>query len=200
MLKRVSTAATVSAMGLLEDLSQFLETRLEEFLQSNPHLELLALDESLREQTAEVNRLLLDLKAQLQLVQEQIRATAQEVQRWHVRVDKATSANRPDLAEKAQERETAFLHQGNQQWSRMKLLEERIQQSAELLQQVKARRQEVQAKIAEVQAAQAQTATPWEPSGWTATPPSTGADPLEAAFSRWEADLELDEMKRNLGR
>jgi uncharacterized protein (TIGR04376 family) len=186
-------------MGLLDDLNQFLEMRLEEFLQSNPHLELLALEESLNDQEAEVNRLLVDLKAQLQQIQADIRATAQEVQRWHLRVDKARSANRPDLVEKAQEREATLLHQGNQQWSRMRLLQERIQQSQTLLQQTQARRQEVRAKAAEMKTAQVKADPQSSQQGWSAAPPK-GADPLEAAFSRWEADLELEDLKRNMNR
>ncbi len=186
-------------MGLFEDLNQFLEMRLEEFLQSNPHLELLALEESLRDQEAEVNRLLIDLNAQLQRVQSEIRITAEEVKRWHFRVDKAKEANRPDLSDKAQEREAALLHQGNQQWSRMQLLRERLSQSQELLLQTQGRRQEVRAKAAEVKTSQAKAEAQSSNRGW-ASPPPSGSDPLEAAFSRWEADLELEELKRNFGR
>lgn len=190
-------------MGLFEDLSQFLETRLDEFLQSHPHLELLALEESLRDQEAEVQALSVDLNAQLQAVQVQIRATAEEVQRWHSRVEKANTANRPDLAEKAQEREVAFLRQGNQQWSRMQRLQERIQSAQALMQQIHARRQEVQAKAEAVKASQAKVEAQWQHSATEPSPQRSGfsqaADPLEAAFSRWEADLELEELKRNLG-
>jgi uncharacterized protein (TIGR04376 family) len=186
-------------MGLFEDLSQFLEMRLEEFLQNNPHLELLALEEGLRDQEAEVNRLLIDLNAQLQQVQSEIRLTAEEVKRWHFRVDKAKSVNRQDLSDKAQEREVALLHQGNQQWSRMQLLRERIRQSQELLLQTQARRQEIRAKAAEVKTTQTQAEAQSRNRTWP-SPPPPGSDPLEAAFSRWEADLELEELKRNLGR
>ncbi|MFW6316406.1 MAG: TIGR04376 family protein, partial [Cyanobacteriota bacterium] len=37
-------------MSLLDDLTKFLETRLDEFLKNNPHLELQALEEQLREE------------------------------------------------------------------------------------------------------------------------------------------------------
>lgn len=190
-------------MGLFEDLSQFLEMRLEEFLQSHPHLELLALEESLRDQEAEVQALLVDLNAQLQTVQSQIRATAEEVKRWHFRVEKANGANRPDLAEKAQEREVAFLRQGNQEWSRMQRLQERLQAAQALIEQIHVRRQEVRAKAEAVKASQAEAEAQWQNSTVRSQPAGPGSnksiDPLEAAFSRWEADLELEELKRNLG-
>ncbi len=49
-------------MGLFEDLSRFLEDRLDEFLRENPHLELQALEDKLRDQEEEALRLLADLR------------------------------------------------------------------------------------------------------------------------------------------
>ena len=45
-------------MGLFEDLSSFLELRLDEFLKENPHLELQALEDKLQDQEDEAVRLL----------------------------------------------------------------------------------------------------------------------------------------------
>ncbi|MGL4503833.1 MAG: TIGR04376 family protein, partial [Planktothrix sp.] len=45
-------------MGLFEDFSRFFETRLDEFLKDNPHLELQALEEQLREQEEDTLRLI----------------------------------------------------------------------------------------------------------------------------------------------
>ncbi|HEY9748351.1 MAG TPA: TIGR04376 family protein, partial [Allocoleopsis sp.] len=70
-------------MGLFEDFSRFLETRLEEFLRNNPHLELQALEEQLREQEEEALRLMADLRLKEKQAQDNILATAQEIQRWH---------------------------------------------------------------------------------------------------------------------
>jgi uncharacterized protein (TIGR04376 family) len=71
-------------MGLFEDFSKFLETRLEEFLRNNPHLELQALEEKLREQEAETIRLIADLRIREKKLEGEILATAQEIQRWHI--------------------------------------------------------------------------------------------------------------------
>jgi uncharacterized protein (TIGR04376 family) len=193
----------VPAVGLFD----FLETRLEEFLRNNPHLELQALEEQLRQQEEDTLRLIIDLQAQQKRSQDEILATAQEIQRWHSRIDKAKAAGRQDLAQAAQEREAALLRQGNQLWGKMQGLKERIGQAKELQKKIQARSQEVHTKATQAEAARAstQTQTPnsWETTGWNQnrhySPPS-GADPLEDQFSRWEMDDELDQLKRNLGR
>jgi uncharacterized protein (TIGR04376 family) len=193
-------------MGLFEDLSRFLETRLEEFLRNNPHLELQALAEKLREQEEEAVRLLAELQRREKQLQDEILSTAQDVQRWHVRIEKAKKANRLDLAQPAEEREAALLRQGNQLWGQMELLKDRIKQTIDLHRQIQARRQEVQQKIvqAEAQAAQvrAQQAQQWQTTGWQQTGYSfeNAADPLEQTFRRWEMDEELEALKRQMGR
>ena len=194
-------------MGLFDDLSKFLESRLEEFLRNNPHLELEALLEQLREQEEDTLKLIADLKLQEKRRQDEILSTAQEIQRWHIRVQKAKNAGREDLAVKAQAREAALLRQGNQLWGQMQGVKERIIQAKELLKKVQQRRQEVQTKAAQAQAertkAQAQQRIETD-AGWrnasTTNYSSNNYDDLEEKFRRWETEAELDEMKRNMGK
>jgi uncharacterized protein (TIGR04376 family) len=193
-------------VGLIDDLNRFLENRLEEFIRNNPHLELQALEEQLREQEEDTLRLIADLQLEQKRLQDDILAIAQDIQRWHVRVDKARSAGREDLAQGAQDREAALLRQGNQRWGQMEGLKQRITQAQELQRQIQVRRQEVKAKATEVEAARAssyQTPSGSETFGWNQTSnrniPS-GADPLDDKFRRWEMDDELEQLKRNLGR
>jgi uncharacterized protein (TIGR04376 family) len=191
-------------VGLFDDLSRFLENRLEEFLRNNPHLELEALLEQLREQEEDTLKLIADLQIQEKRSQDEILSTAQEIQRWHIRVQKAKDANRQDLVSAASEREAALLREGNQRWGQMQGLKERINQSQELLRKIQQRRQEVQAKAAEAQTAraQAQTQERLETEGWwnqTSTS-SSSVDDLEEKFRRWETQDELEQMKRNLGK
>jgi uncharacterized protein (TIGR04376 family) len=201
-------------VGLFEDLSQFLETRLEEFIRSHPHLELQALDEQLREQEEDTLRLIGTLQLEEKQLENKILDTAQEVKRWHLRIEKARAANREDLVRAAQEREATLLRQGNQLWGQMNGVKERLQKSQELQRQIQVRRQEVRAKAAQVnadreraaqQAQQAQQApkNSWETQGWNRSTSSTFAsngDPLEQVFQRWETDEELERLKRNLER
>lgn len=193
-------------MGLFEDLSQFLETRLEEFLRTHPQLELMALEDQLREQQEDTLKLLNQLRQQEQQLESDILNTAQEVKLWHIRIDKARSANRLDLVEPALEREAALLRQGNQLWGQMKGVKERIQKTDELQRQVKIRLQEVQAKIAEARKAEqtAQAAAASGTAGWTQSQSYQSyagrPDPLETKFRQWEMDAEIEALKRNLDR
>lgn len=195
-------------MGVFEDFSAFLESRLEEFLRNNPHLELQALEDKLADQGEEAIRLLADLRLREKGLQDEILETAQEVQRWHIRIEKAKAAGRTDLVQPAEAREAALLRQGNQLWGQMELIKQRIQQTIELQRQIQIKRQEVQAKVAEAQAAKAaarvQEEQRWQTAGWTQNS-SYGfgrdlSDPLEQTFRQWEMDEELDNLKRNMGR
>lgn len=191
-------------MGLFDDLSKFLENRLEEFLRNNPHLELEALLEQLRQQEEDTLKLIAELKLQEKRSQDEILSTAQEIQLWHIRVEKAKNAGRQDLAAAAQDREAALLREGNKRWGQMQGLKERIAQSQELLRKIQVRRQEVQTKATETQTArtQAQTQQRIETEGWWNPTSSytSGLDDLEEKFRRWETQDELEQMKRNLGK
>lgn len=192
-------------MGLFDDFNRFLEDRLEEFLRNNPHLELQALEEQLREQEEDTLRLIADLKQQQKNLQDEILAIAQDIQRWHERVEKAQSHGRQDLAQAAQEREASLLRQGNQRWGQMEGVKQRITQSQELIRQIQTRRQEVRTKAKEVEAARAssQAQSQAETYGWNQSSSRqsySGPDPLDDQFRRWELQEELDQMKRNLGR
>lgn len=194
-------------MGLFEDLSNFLESRLEEFLRANPHLELQALEDKLRDQEEESLNLLADLRRREKQLQDEILETAQEVQRWHIRIEKAKNANRYDLAKPAEEREAALLRQGNQLWGQMELNKQRIQQTIDLIRQVTQKRKEVQAKLLEVQTARAASAQAteqqWQTAGWQQSSGyhfNSAADPLEQKFREWETDDELEDLKRSMGK
>lgn len=200
-------------MGLFDDLNRFLEDRLEEFIRNNPHLELQAIEEQLREQEEDTLRLIADLQLQQKGLQDEILSIAQDIQRWHERIDKAKSAGRQDLAQGAQEREAALLRQGNQRWGQMEGVKQRITQAKELQRQIQTRRQEVRAKAQEVEAMRAssqaqgrvpsQDARTSQTSGWNQSSSyrtSSGTDALEEKFRRWEMEDELNDMKRKMGR
>ena len=193
-------------MGLFEDFSKLLETKLEEFLRSNPHLELQAIEEQLKEQEEDTLRLILEIQKQEKTLQAEILTAAQEIQRWNDRANKAKAAQRLDLAQAAQERQAALLRQGNQRWGQMQGCKERIEKAKELYRQIQVRRKEVRAKAAEA-ATRASTSTKteqsWDTKGWNQSSNYSSfnaADPLEQKFQHWEADEELDRMKRNMGK
>lgn len=191
-------------MSVFDDFSRFLETRLEEFMRENPHLELMAMEDQLYQQQQEVVNLLGSLRLKEKRLQDEIVATAQEVQRWHERIEKAKKAERWDLAKPAEERQAALLRQGNELWTEMESTKQRIQQTGELQGQIQARLQEVKTKVAEAQRARSASSAEqtWRATGWTqastVNQPSS-ADPLEQAFRNWETDDELNELKRRMG-
>ncbi len=195
-------------MGLFDEVSQFLEMRLEEFLQSHPHLELQALEEQLREQEQDTQRLIIDLQRQQKQLEAEILSIAEDIQIWHSRATKAKQANRPDLLQAAQERETSLLSLGNQRWGQLEGIKKRTAQGKELLRQVQVRRKEVQAKAEEAKKTQtANTSKDWETNAWnqartnpSQTYSSGNFDPLDQKFRDWETETELEEMKRKMGK
>ncbi len=190
-------------MGLFEDFSQFLETRLEEFLAAHPHLELQALEEQLREQEEDTLRLIASLQTQEERLEADILDTAQDIQRWHIRIQKAQAAGREDLVKPAQEREALLLRRGNQLWGQRLGVQERLEQAKTLKQNIQSRRQEVHAKAAQLRAEQAQFSQE-RVSSWDNPTSNTrfqkpAADPLEQVFSDWETEDELNQLKRQMG-
>ena len=188
-------------MGLFDDINQFLEERLDEFLRNNPHLELQAIEDQLREQEQDTKKLIVELQGQEKRLQDEIMAIAKDIQTWHSRVSKAQAANRPDLAEAAQEREASLLRQGNQVWGNMEGIKKRTAQARELLQQVQQKRRDIKAKAAQQQAATNKSYSNGYTVGWEQginNNYSRAADPLDAEFQKWELDDELEKLKRDM--
>jgi uncharacterized protein (TIGR04376 family) len=191
-------------MSLLEDMKRFLESQIDDFLSKNPHLELQVIEEQLAQQETDTFGLIVDLRTQEKQVEQEILNTAQDIKNWYDRVQKATAAGRSDLATAAQNRVNALLPQGNQLWGKMQGLKERKAKATELLQTIKTRRTEVKAKSAAAQAARTQAETSNNTNSWGSVNNYTSntdlTDPLDAQFRQWEADEELESLKRNLSK
>ena len=192
-------------MALLEDISRFLETRLEEFIRNNPQIELQILEYKLHQQEAEITKLIVNSKLEEKKLQDRILEIAEEIRIWHDRTVKAESFNRPDLANPAKEREAALLRQGNQIWAQMEIVKKRAIDSQALQGQIQERRKEVQAKIAAAAktAKEKPASSSTTPLNWDSlyTPPFRDSDDkLEETFRRWEMDEELSRLKRNMGK
>jgi len=192
-------------MGLFDDLSHFLEIRLEEFLRNHPHLELQALEEQIREQEDDTLKLISDLKQQDTRLKAVILETAQEIQLWHTRIANAKAARRWDLVEPAEARESQLLRQGNQFWGQRQGVQDRLEQSQNLLTQIQQKRQELQKRIMEARATRTTQVPPSSPpTGWNqdwrhqTTPKATDSDPLSQKFRQWELDEELEHLKKGM--
>jgi uncharacterized protein (TIGR04376 family) len=188
-------------MGLFDDINQFLEERLDEFLQDNPHLELQAIEEQLREQERDTQKIITEFQLKEKRLQEEILAIATDIQTWHGRITKAQTGGREDLAKAAREREAALLRQGNQLWGQMEGVKESIVKARELLGQIQQKRQDTQAKYEQVRDNQFNTTSQSGSSvGWdrgaNTNNYNRAADPLDAEFQKWELDEEIERMKR----
>ena len=67
-------------MGLFDEIEQFLEERLDEFLRNNPHLELQAIEDQLREQEQDTSKLIVKLQLEEKALQDRILETANDIQ------------------------------------------------------------------------------------------------------------------------
>jgi uncharacterized protein (TIGR04376 family) len=184
------------AVGLWDELSKFLETRLDEFLAGHPDLQLEVLSQKLEEQQKEAQHLLQRSLTEQKELDQQIMQTAQEIKKWHLRVEKAAEAGRFDLRDGALVREAELLREGNLLWGKREAIQAQIPQSEELLRKIQVRRKEVQEKINQLKA-QKKTTPP--PQSWQA-PPRYEPDAIREAFERWETEEELEKLKREMGR
>ncbi len=195
-------------MGLIKDITNFLETRLEEYIRKNPQMELQMLLEQLKQQETEILKIIADFELKEKKFQDQILAIAEDIKLWHNRAIKANESGRQDLANAANERETALLKQGNQVWAQMSLAKQRLAQTFELSTQIQARITEIKQKISEAAKSQSYSgANSAENSaanslpnfGWgNLNPPPSADDPLEAKFHQWEMDEEIARLKRKI--
>jgi uncharacterized protein (TIGR04376 family) len=67
-------------MGLFDDINNFLEERLDEFLRNNPHLELQAIEEQLVEQEQDTRKLIAKLQLEEKSLQDRILEIANNIQ------------------------------------------------------------------------------------------------------------------------
>ena len=193
-------------MGLFDDINNFLEDRLDEFLRDNPHLELQAIEEQLLEQEQDTRKLIAKLQLEEKSLQDRILEIANNIQTWHSRIGKAEAANRSDLANAAREREAELLRQGNQVWGQMEGVKQRAIKAKELLVQIRQKREEVKTQSVRVNNAPKNTSSQYSSDtvGWdrgaSFSSNSRNVDPLETEFQQWEVDEELERIKRNMNK
>ena len=193
-------------MSIFDNINQFVEQQLEDFLSKHPHLELSALEEQLKEQERDTKNLISEFQLKEKKLQQEIIEIAEKIKTWHTRVDMAEAAGKPDLAEAAKEREAALLRQGNQVWGKMEGVKKRIPQAEELLKQIQQRLKVVKAKYADVKSANVSSNNYSDryTKGWhqgindNYSNYSSTVDPLEEKFQQLELDEELQKIKNNL--
>ncbi|GFE69464.1 TIGR04376 family protein [Chroococcus sp. FPU101] len=185
-------------MGLFDDVSRLLEQQLDEFLKNNPHLELQALLDQVEEQERDTTQLISSLQNEQQRLETEILAIAEDIQKWHTRINKAQNANRLDLAQAAQEREAALLRQGNQLWGRMEGTKKRLTEAQELFKQIQLQKKELKTKQANTQTTANSNTRAWAEQSYSTNRYQKETDPLEKEFQQWDMDEELERLKKEL--
>lgn len=188
-------------MGLFEDFSDFLEIKLDEFLNNNPELKLEVLLAEIKTQKEDTQKLIIDLNSQRNKLDQEIVSVGQEIQTWHSRIEKAKQAGRLDLEQAAQQKENSYLRLGNLIWNERANLEKRLNSSKQLLISLEEREKEVQTKFnvakAQKQYAQNNQNFDWNQKVNYNTSSYNDYD-LEREFEKLETDQELAKMKKNL--
>ena len=169
----------MSADDWFSRLEQQLEQQLDAFLQANPgQAQQLELQEQ-RERLQRLQRQRLELQSGAERERQQLLELAAEIAQWQERVTRARNAGATELAERAEAHLAGLMARGRDRWQALAERGARLQQLE-----------------AELQAAQAAGATA-SAAGPAAKPrPEEPGDDLDQAWARFEADQELEQLRR----
>ena len=170
----------------LDDLEHRLENTLEAFLRANPSQEALLQEQEARDRQQSLRRQRLELRSQAELGRRRLLELAEEIRRWQARVQRAREAGAEDLAGRAEAHISSLMEQGRQRW----------QELGELGSRFAAVEQEL-AQLARQAPASAAPPSSTPEGGAPAT--GSRAQTLEADWARFEAQQELQELKKRMG-
>lgn len=182
-------------MGIFEDFSNFLESRLDEFLKSNPELNLTILQQEVKQQKRDTIKLINDLESKQKVLENQIVALGKEVSLWYARIEKAKQGGRFDLAEEAEKKQASLLQEGNLLWQEMEDVKQKNLDAKKLLITLEEKEREINLKMEQMKKVQ-----PTYSSSHNFDNRYThhSDDDLESKFQQWEIEQELQKMKKNL--
>jgi len=171
----------------LDELEARLDATLQSFLRANPAQEALLAEEEARDRQRSLRRSRLDLRQEAELQRQGLLRLAGEIRQWQERVERAKAAGADDLARRANDHVATLMEQGRSRWQTLAELGERF---------------------AAVERELAELATPpptGSGAGNQAQPPGTAPAAaaeghLDADWARFEAEQELEELRRRLQR
>jgi len=165
-----------------EQLEARLEQQLEAFLRSNPAQEALLQEQEQQDRARARRERRLALQQQAEALRAELLELAAEINSWQQRVERARTAGAEDLAGRAEAHRVGLMERGRQRWQLLVALGEAF---AEL--------ETGAAPDADATPAAGNTAAP----AGSATANST--EDLDQAWARFEADQELDQLRRRQG-
>ena len=103
-------------MSWLDDLERSLEQRLDAFLRSNPHQDVLLREQHLQDRQRSLQQRRQRLQQEAEDLRRQLLNLATEVRDWSTRCQRARDAGATDLAERADQHINTLIQQGRQLW------------------------------------------------------------------------------------
>ena len=176
---------TGSGGSWFEQLEARLEQQLEAFLRANPAQEALLQEQEQQDRARAWRERRLTLQQQAEGLRAELLELAAEISRWQQRVTRAREAGATELAERAEAHLNGLMEQGRQRWQLLVALGEALSELEAGLQQ------EAAATGAAPGAGQGT-----HESGDAPSSQPTQTDDLDAAWARFEADQELDQLRR----
>ncbi len=184
-------------MSLFEDFSNFLESRLDEFLQSNPELNLTILEQETKQQKKDTIKLITILESKQKTLEKTIVSLGKDISVWYARIEKAKQGGRLDLAQAAEKKQAYLLQEGNIAWQQMEHVKRKNLEAKKLLMTLEEKEREINLKMEQIRRVN-QAHSSSNKSSDTSYTYSQGNNDLEAKFQQWEVEQELKKMKENL--
>lgn len=192
-------------MSIFDNFTTFLESKLDEFLQNNPQLNLTILAQEIKQEKQDTIKIISQLETKQKKLETEILKLVQDIKLWCERIEKAEKAKRIDLAQEAEQRKNLLLSQGNIAWQEMKKVKAQIANSKQKMINIEQKEREINLKIQELEKTKYQR----EHYSKTSTDSSysnnsyynfneKNYDDLEKKFRDWEVSMELEEMKRKM--
>jgi hercynine metabolism protein len=165
-------------------LERQLEQQLESFLRANPAQEQLLRQQEQRERLQRLRRRRLDLQAGAERARADLLKLAGEIRQWQERVQRARAAGADALAERAESHLAELMARGRDRWQALGQLGDDYRQ--------------VEQELDELAHGSSNGAT--EPTGGagsaTAAGEDSGMEDLEQAWSRFESEQDLEQLRR----
>ena len=176
-------------MSWLDDLESRLENQLEAFLRSSPAQEALLAEQERLDRLSQLRRQRLDLQQQAEQQRQELLQLAVEIRQWQERVQRARSAGATDLANRAEAHGAGLMERGRLRW----------QSLAELGQQFTALEWELTELDRRAETPNA-AREPGPVNGASPEAAAPEATNLEGDWAAFEAQQELEELKRRMRR
>lgn len=191
-------------MSIFENFTTFLESKLDEFLQSNPELNLTILAQEVKQQKKDTLRTINQLEIRQKKLETDILELVRDIKLWCERIEKAEKVKRFDLVQEAEQRKNLLLSKGNSAWMEMEKVKSQIVDNKQKMINIEEKEREINLKIQELEKSKAQanyysnTSQYSNYSNQSYSNFNSINDDLEQKFRDWEVSMELEAMKKNM--